>query len=329
METNADPESPARLAGPTPARRKRGVTCQLNRRELSGAIPCRHEIEGLVCRWRATLRIWLLIECLGDAVYGAETHFHMVTPKGKHGRRLLVSCRRESDRGTCVSYLCDPLPGSLTGTLPSQTNARNAATIFAARRIDAPSVAISCLPASESRNDGNAISAHESSRRCLYVQAKGRGGKIAYSAARKPSGKLVDAVPDGYEIYEHPDNAQVFVRKIKPTKILPIERQLVETAIRKLAKLDYFIVNVEEESIVIYLTDAEPDASLGFMRSFAPMTADQAASAKKFIISHARYSKMMRFVLTDETSRAFNVERWCFLGSIDDWYFLGGGEKAR
>ena len=158
-----------------------------------------------------------------------------------------------------------------------------------------------------------------------YIQAKERGDKIAYSAARKPTGKMLDHVPEGYEIYEKPESAQVFVRKIKPTKILPIERQLVETAIRTLAKLEHFILDVEANSIVVYLTEANPDASFGILRAMAPMSPDQAQSMKDFIIGHAMYSKMMRFVLTDQKSRTFAVERWCFLGSIDNWFFLAGG----
>jgi hypothetical protein len=150
-----------------------------------------------------------------------------------------------------------------------------------------------------------------------YIQAKERGDKIAYSAARKPTGKMLDHVPEGYEIYEKPESAQVFVRKIKPTKILPIERQLV--------KLEHFILDVEANSIVVYLTEANPDASFGILRAMAPMSPDQAQSMKDFIIGHAMYSKMMRFVLTDQKSRTFAVERWCFLGSIDNWFFLAGG----
>ena len=33
---------------------------------------------------------------------------------------------------------------------------------------------------------------------------------------------------------------------------------------------------------------------------------------------------MMRFTLTDFDNRLFSLERWCFLGSIDDWFFLAG-----
>lgn len=157
-----------------------------------------------------------------------------------------------------------------------------------------------------------------------YVQTKKRGDKIAYSAARKASGTLLDRLPEGYEIYEKPENAQVFIRKIKPTKILPLERQRVETSIRKLANLEHFIVDVEADSLVVYLTDAEPDAALNIMKSMAAMTADQAQSMKDFMVNRAMYTKMLRFVLMDDKSRAFAAERWCFLGSIDDWYFLAG-----
>ncbi|HZL38025.1 MAG TPA: hypothetical protein VFC78_22105 [Tepidisphaeraceae bacterium] len=159
-----------------------------------------------------------------------------------------------------------------------------------------------------------------------YIQAKERGDKIAYSATRKPTGKLLDRVPEGYQVYEHPANAQIFVRKAKSTKILPTERQLLESSIRKLAKLEHFIVDTEADSLVVYLSDAEADAALNTMRSVAPMTADQARSMRSFMLSHATYSKMMRFVLMDDDIRSFGVERWCFLGAIDDWYFLDSAE---
>ena len=38
------------------------------------------------------------------------------------------------------------------------------------------------------------------------------------------------------------------------------------------------------------------------------------------------YSPMLRFVLDDAKQRRFVCERYCFLGSIDDWIFIGGSE---
>lgn len=131
-------------------------------------------------------------------------------------------------------------------------------------------------------------------------------------------------MPEGYEIYEKPESAQVFIRKVKPTRIVPMERQLLEVSLRRLAKLDHFIVAVETRSLVVYISDAEPDAALSVMRMIAPMTPSEARSTREFILSRARYEKMMRFTLMDESSRRFSIERWCFLGGIDDWYLLEG-----
>ena len=85
-----------------------------------------------------------------------------------------------------------------------------------------------------------------------FLQAQQRKEKASYSATRKPKGATLDRVPDGYEIYERPEDAQVFVRKIRPSSILPLERQLVEASIRKLAKLEFFLVVADGDSIVVY-----------------------------------------------------------------------------
>ena len=44
-------------------------------------------------------------------------------------------------------------------------------------------------------------------------EGKTKTGKTRYYLSMKTNGQLVDEIPDGYEIYEHPSNAQVFLRK--------------------------------------------------------------------------------------------------------------------
>jgi hypothetical protein len=36
---------------------------------------------------------------------------------------------------------------------------------------------------------------------------------------------------------------------------------------------------------------------------------------------------MLRFVLIDNAKRKFIAERYCFLGSIDDWINIGGPDR--
>ena len=37
----------------------------------------------------------------------------------------------------------------------------------------------------------------------------------------------------------------------------------------------------------------------------------------------ARFTPVLRFILADEAKRMFYTERWCYLGSIDDWVDIG------
>jgi hypothetical protein len=166
-----------------------------------------------------------------------------------------------------------------------------------------------------------------------HLQLNGRrGGGVGYSFTRKKPAKPADQIPEGFEVHENPDNAQVFLRKIKPTSIRPVERELVETTIRKLAKVKNFIVEVDGDSLVVWLADTEGDSPDNSMEKvfgtglFAAMMREQ---LKATLTSRARYSKMLRFTLVDEESRQFSAERWCFLGSIDDWFHLGGGSLGK
>lgn len=44
----------------------------------------------------------------------------------------------------------------------------------------------------------------------------------------------------------------------------------------------------------------------------------------------ARFTPVLRFILADEAKRPFYVERWCYLGSIDDWVNIGAaGQLSR
>ena len=43
-----------------------------------------------------------------------------------------------------------------------------------------------------------------------------------------------------------------------------------------------------------------------------------------------QYMKMLRFELVNPDKRVYRAERWCFRGSIDDWWMLpGSGSLAK
>lgn len=141
---------------------------------------------------------------------------------------------------------------------------------------------------------------HVNRKRQTYFlhEGKTKTGKAKFFFSKDSEGTLPDAIPEGHEIYENP-NAQVFLRKKTLQLVSDEEVAVIKAGIRQYAAGLNYIVDVKGNQIVIYE---------GQGRS---------------------YHQMLRFTLTDEKPRRFFVERWCFRGSIDDWFpLLGGGELS-
>ena len=151
----------------------------------------------------------------------------------------------------------------------------------------------------------------------LHV-GKTKRGKTRYWFAKNTEGDLVDAMPEGHEVYENPE-AQVFLRKIVPQLVTPAEIAVVENGLKRYAPGKNCVVDVKGEHIVVYYAErvALDSGWLGFgFRELPP--------------SHRSYMKVMRFSLVDEKKRTFWVQRWCFRGSIDDWIDLWeSGSEAK
>jgi len=163
---------------------------------------------------------------------------------------------------------------------------------------------------------------HTNRKGIIYYLHEGvtKTGKPKYFFSTKLSGKLLDVVPDGYELYEDP-NAQVFCRRVPPKVIEDKEITLVKETLRQKAKTRYFIVDVRGADIIVHAADDDVDARMEVMSAFgAPRE-----SARQFMEQHFRYVPMLRFHLAGKANRVFHAYRWCFLGSIDDWFPLDSG----
>jgi len=76
--------------------------------------------------------------------------------------------------------------------------------------------------------------------------------------------------------------------------------------------------------LVAYIPDRNPDVVDNVFSTLFGLDGEQAASMGNWTAKHVRYSPMMRFVLRDADERLFEVQRWCFRGSIDGWICLDG-----
>jgi len=161
-------------------------------------------------------------------------------------------------------------------------------------------------------------------------EGKTKTGKPRYffSAQQKGIGEAVEEIPETFEIYEHPENAQVFLRKKRLQLITDIEKHLIEQYIKKKKSSKRYRVDYKDELITIYESDSEPDTLksvfgdlIGNMSLRSGINKEGALNTLVSISDHY-YTAMLRFRLIDKEKRKFMAERFCFRGSIDDWIDL-------
>src|SRR5262249_5227291 len=154
----------------------------------------------------------------------------------------------------------------------------------------------------------------------LY-QGTTKTGKSRYYFAMQSEGTLATAIPAGYEVYENP-NAQVFLRRILPKIITDEECQIVDEGMRKYATVKDYKIDVKGNAILIYTAIQEIDALAPLFKDLYP---DPAANVELManLRKAVHYSPMLVFQLVDAQRRTFQTQRYCFLGSVDDWIAIG------
>jgi hypothetical protein len=155
-------------------------------------------------------------------------------------------------------------------------------------------------------------------------QAKTKTGKRKWCFSMNSGDDLADSIPKGYEIHENP-NAQVFLRRIVPQLVTQEEIATVGKGVRASANAKHAIVEAKKDAIVVHLPHEDPESLIEDLRPLlgAGTTLPSAFHVERYL----HYTPMMRFMLRDKERRLFSVERWCFRGAIDDWYFLAGGAE--
>ena len=85
-----------------------------------------------------------------------------------------------------------------------------------------------------------------------YVhEGRTKTGKPKYHFSLKNNGELVDEIPDGYEIYEHPGTGGVFLRKKLPQLILNIEKNIIEKELKKKEGSRCYLFDIKGKVITI------------------------------------------------------------------------------
>jgi hypothetical protein len=154
-----------------------------------------------------------------------------------------------------------------------------------------------------------------------FKAVKTKKGAYRYYVVKKKEGDLLDAIPEQFEIYEHPEEAKVVIRKKIVRKINDDEISAVRNAVQKLSVSDDFMIHTDGNILSVYTGRLHKKE---FEDMFSGIkTGDEIAL---IFNSLQTYIEKMRFVLTDENKRVFTVQRFCYLGRIYDWIDLESSE---
>lgn len=117
---------------------------------------------------------------------------------------------------------------------------------------------------------------------------------------------------------------EVFLRKKQPKIISDSEIRVVDEGMRQYSDVEYYRLYTKKNAVIVYVADQDIEA----MRELLPERYIlKYGGMEKALDSILEYSPMMRFILTDNEKRKFVAERYCFLGSIDDWINIGRPDK--
>lgn len=158
-------------------------------------------------------------------------------------------------------------------------------------------------------------------KRVTYYLCRGvtKTGKQRYYFAREPRDEPVEELPAGHIITESV-NGVVSLTKARPSQILPSEVAAVEAELRRHPHAHRYRVDARQNRIEIYeRTDLEVDEILAILKlPFVPPR-ERIDELRADRDRHARFTPVLRFILTDPEGRSFRTERMCYRSSIDGW----------
>lgn len=146
-------------------------------------------------------------------------------------------------------------------------------------------------------------------------------GKATYYFSRKREGHLVESIPLGFEIYEHP-NGQVVLRKIPPKIITDEERQIVEESMRDVVGISDCKIDVKDKTIIIYTADQDEHDLSQLFEEVSPVLSEN-LQLMTLLHQTMPYVPRWRFLLANAPGRLFVTQRYCILGSVSKWHDIG------
>jgi len=164
---------------------------------------------------------------------------------------------------------------------------------------------------------------HTNRKGDTYYLHQSLKAKRRFFFSKNEDGKLVEKIPEGYEIYENP-NGLVYLRKARPKMFSDEEIAIVENGMRDYADLEFYKVDVKGNTITIFLPLQDVDAIKETISlcSFKPPK-----EIMRILHKIITFAPEMQLVLTDKEKRLFSLKRYCYGGPTGYWMTLSSSSN--
>lgn len=140
-----------------------------------------------------------------------------------------------------------------------------------------------------------ALSIENSNKKSYFIKSRTtKKGNMTYYLTTKEDESCLDEIPKGYEVFEKYDYGSLFIRKKIESLFTQVEIDKLRKHLDKNKSIYDYRINIHGKEIAIYTAES------------------------------IRFEERMRIkVFEDGSERNFEVERFCYRGSVDDWITIG------
>jgi len=157
---------------------------------------------------------------------------------------------------------------------------------------------------------------------------KTKKGNTTYYMTSKLDEACLNEVPKEYEVFEKYDLGVFYIRRKKPSKFSKKDIAIIENELKKCSSVDAYQLDVYGEEIKIYIAENANGLDLMMKKYFnASLDKNKVLAARNALL---RYEERLKINFQDNNDfKGFEVMRYCYRGSIDDWIVIDAGEDLK
>jgi len=150
---------------------------------------------------------------------------------------------------------------------------------------------------------------------------KTKKGNTTYYVTKKEDETCLDEIPTGYEVFEKYDSGLMFIRKKKSSLFSLREINAIKKGLEKNKSIIDYRINLHGGELAIYTAEKEiNDTSFESLKDLF-YTQSQKSHYKSI---WKRFEERMQIkIVQDKSGKYFEVKRYCYRGSVDDWITIG------